>query len=450
LATAFGNGVWQRRLTTAAKISHNGFFVPAVETKKQTAIFKRNLTTPLDLFNALKTSRPFLFKTRKKIYSIIMDDRKKQIEELEQSRRENQAALDSLLERLGENLLSRAGESGVENTEEYRRLKKEIADSEDSIKTVEEQIRRFRELEERISAKEQEDSAHSKELAGIYSRLGKTLFEENSDVYAVFTGPFREQAEALVVKARSLEDRLAELEQKEGSNVFTWIGKSAQGLVLRSFLTKTQENLEQLYRSAGERYSRDDARLETPAEGPAAFLLDELEQARNRAKSLSEDLVKLREEKRRISENFGAEGSPVKQIQTLKNNIAHVRDNLRILYRRFGAEASSIIGPAPEGVDLSEQARERKGFINALIDDDDRNILNEAARINSAIRDNERTIEKLRASLAIDEEKAKIEKCRRLIEDKRKRIAEAEKDIADFEESIKDSEKYIEELQKIL
>jgi predicted nucleic acid-binding Zn-ribbon protein len=388
-----------------------------------------------------------------------MDDRKKQIEELEKSKRENQAALDSLLERFGETLLGRIGEEtsaegAGEDIEEYRRLQKEIAGFEASIQAVEEQIRRFRELEEKIELKEQEDNSRSKEMAGIYTRLGKAVLEDSA--YTEFTVPFREQTETLVTKVRSLEGRVEELDQKEGNNVFAWIGKSAQALVLRSFLTKAQDNLEQLYRSAGERFSRgENARTESAAEGmpkgdesfhgDIAALLGEIEKAKNESRALSEELVKLREEKRKISEGFGIEGSPLKQIQTLKNHIAQARDNLHILYRRFGAEAAGA-GP----VDQSGAGEERRRFIEPLIAGDDRLLQADALRISGAIRDAETAVEKLRASLAIDEEKAKIEKCRRSIEDKRARITEAEKDIAGFEESIKNSEKYIEELRKLL
>ncbi|MDR1574757.1 MAG: hypothetical protein LBS37_02020 [Treponema sp.] len=377
-----------------------------------------------------------------------MDDRKKQIEELEKTKRENAAALDSLLERFGESLLSRLGEqepdvdgavSGEET--EYRRLRKEIADSEAAILNAEEMIRRLKELEEQIELKEREDGERAKNLAGVYARLGKALFGLAGDgAYGEYTAPSREQAEALVTKIRSLEERLTELEQKEGSNVFAWIGKGAQGLVVRSFLIKARDNLEQLYRSTGERCSRRD----NPAYGAVppeiTGLLTEIEQSREAARSLSADLAKLREERRGISERFGAEGGPLKHIQTLKNRIASAREELRVLYRLFGARAASL--KEAEGADRS--------LVDALITGDDSSFLDEAGRINRATEDAVVAIEKLRASIAIDDEQAKIEKYRKLIERKRDRIAEAEKDIAEFNGSIHEAEKYIVELRKLL
>jgi peptidoglycan hydrolase CwlO-like protein len=375
----------------------------------------------------------------------IMDERKKQIEELEKNKRESQADLNALLERFGESLLGRAGaDAAVEEsgtvTGEYHRLRKEIADSEADIRAVEEQVRRLRELEERIEAKEREDSAHAKDLSGLRGRLGKLLLDDDTGAYADFTRPFREQAEALILKIHSLDGRVGELEQKEGNNVFAWIGKSAQGLVLRSFLAKAQDNLEQLYRSAGERYNRrDNARTDIQESRELAELGTLIEQVQAQARERSRELAELRDERRKIGDEFGAEGGPLKQTQNLRNHIGQAREELKILYRRFGAEASESGG-----------MRERSPFIESLVCAEDQALLEDIARIERQIRDHERTTEKLRASLAVDEEQAKIEKCRRSIEDRKVRIAEAEKEIAGFEENIADSKKYIEELQKLL
>jgi hypothetical protein len=390
-----------------------------------------------------------------------MDDRKKQINELEQRKREQIVSLDALLTRLGETLLSRVNNTSPENdpalgeSAVFRRLKNDIADSETAIQAVEVQIRRFRELEESIAAKEQEDAAGSKELTVIYGRLGKLLLDVASRTgtnaagmaagMAAFCAPYRDQAEALLTKVLSLEERLAGLEEKGSGNVFTWIGKNTQGLVLRSFLTKAQENLEQLRRNVGERYSRVDTGKAPGGEVDSAFpetvavedLCTEIEQKRAQARALSQSLTELKEERRKISGSFNNEGDPLKQIQTLKNHIAHVRDELKALYRRIGAEAALI------------DSTERRQVIDTLITPDDKEILDNAARINRLIHDDETAIEKLQASLAIDEERAKIEKYRRMIQDKKDKIVQAEKSIAEFEENIRVSETSIEKLQGI-
>jgi tetratricopeptide (TPR) repeat protein len=376
-----------------------------------------------------------------------MDDRKKQINDLEQRKREQGISLDALLTRLGESLLGRVNDSTLEEMELFRRLKNDIADSETAIQTVEEQIRRFRELEESIEAKEQENSAGSKELAIVYGRLGKLLLDLAADAagnYVDFCAPYRDQADTLYTKVLSLEERLSGLEEREGGNVFTWIGKNAQGMVLRSFLTKAQESLEQLYRNVGERYCRRDRDDEansgsSSSENTAvAEFCAEIERRRAEVRVLSQELIDLKEERKEISGSFNAEGGPLKQNQTLKNHIAHVQDELKALYRRIGAEAASI-----DGV-------ERRDIINALIKPEDQETLDNAVQISRLIRENERAIEKLQASLAIDDEKEKIEKYRKMIQEKKDKIAQAAKNIAEFEEGIRVSETAIEKLQSLL
>jgi hypothetical protein len=382
-----------------------------------------------------------------------MDDRKKQIGELEQRKREQIISLETLLTRLGEALLGREAGSGQEDTafEElavFRGLKKDIADSEAAILAVEDQIRRFRELEENIEVKEQEESAESKELAIVYGRVGKLLLDEaagSGDAAAAvadFCAPYRDQADALLTKVLSLEDRVTGLEGREGGNVFTWIGKNAQGLVLRSFLTKAQENLDQLRRTVGERYSRRDVAALPDSEnnnvGEIDILCGEIERKRAEVRVLSQELAELKEERRTISVSYNSEGGPIRQIQTLKNHITHVRDELKTLYRRIGAEMAGV-----DGI-------ERRQIIDSLIAPEDRDDLDNAAQISRSIHDSETMIVKLQASLDIDEENARIEKYRRMINEKREKIAQAEKNIMEFEEHIRVSEAGIEKLKALL
>lgn len=391
-----------------------------------------------------------VFKTCKKKYDYAMDNRKKQINELEQRKREQIVSLDTLLTRLGESLLNRAAGSFPDNDtsfEElavYRQFKRDIADSEASIHTVEEQMRRFRELEESIEAKEKEDSAGLKELAVVYGRLGKALLEEpGREPYAGFCAPYRNQAEALLNKVLSLEDRLSGLEEKEGGNVFSWIGKNAQGLVLRSFLARAQENLELLHRNVGERYTHNSTAIlpsgDTGYEngfGQTADienLCSEIERRRAESRIFQQEISDLKEEWRNISVSH--EGGPLRQIQTLRNHIVRVRDELKTLYRRTGAEAASL-----DGI-------ERRNCIDSLIMPDDSHDLDSAMRINRSIHDDEAMVDKLQTSLAIDEEKSKIDKYRRIIKDKKDKIAQAEKSIMEFEESIRISESIIKKLQ---
>jgi len=375
-----------------------------------------------------------------------MDDRKKRIDDLLKNSQESRASLNTLLENFGENLYSRSKDmqDKFEDINQYKVYLQDIVESNAAIGKIEEKNRRYKELEDAINSKESEEKARSREMARIYRRLGKALLENGA--YDNYTSLFKEQAGALTAKLESLEARIGELENKEGGNVFSWIGKSAQGLVLKSFLSKAQESQEQLYHNVGERYSTDRELLngdtgETLGDDDVAKILAEIFALRGVSKATLNELTLLKDEKRIISASFGIEGNPQKQIQSIKNHINQVKEALSDLYRKFGMQAAGIDEDIPP---------ERKYFIDTIVTAEDGEIIGRAARLNQSLLENEIAITKLRASLAIDEEKMKIEKYQRSIIDKKNKITDLENSIADLEDNVRDSEAHIQELQKQL
>ncbi|MCL2208549.1 MAG: hypothetical protein FWC19_00640 [Treponema sp.] len=367
-----------------------------------------------------------------------MDDRKKRIDDLLRNNQEARSSLDTLLENFGENLYSRTKntQADFDDIIQFNACLQDISDSNSTIGKIEEKNRRFKELEEAIENKEQEEKEREKELAVIYRRLGKTLLENKT--YDDYTSFFREQADALKAKLESLETRIGELDSKEGGNVFSWIGKSAQGLVLRSFHSKAQENQEQLYYNVGERFSN---RESVSRDDEVAIILTEIESFRNVSRSAMNALSVLKDEKRVISASFGIDGNPQKQIQNIKNHIIQVREELRQLYRNFGSQAA--------GIDENIKP-ERKYFIDTIVTAEDGEAIGRAVKLNQSIKDNDAAIAKLKASLAIDEEKNKIEKFKKQIEDKKVKITDLENDIRDLEDTVTESEKHIQDLEKQL
>ncbi|MDR2964357.1 MAG: hypothetical protein LBU88_01110 [Treponema sp.] len=367
-----------------------------------------------------------------------MDDRKKRIDDLIKNNRESEASLSTLLERFGESLYIRVNDMGEDSEDitQYNKYLEEIAEANKSISRIEEKNRRFMELEEAIAAREQEEKERVKEMAGIFRRLGKALLE--NPAYSDYTSFFKEQADSLKAKLESLETRIHEVENKEGGNVFSWIGKSAQGLVLKSFLSKAQESQEQLYYNIGEKYSQRGSASE---EDEVAGILLEITGLREISKAALDEISFLKDEKRIISASFGIDGNPQKQIQSVKNHIAHINEELRALYRKFGAQVA--------GID-EDITPERKYFIDTIVTAEDGEIIGRAARLSQSISENEKAINKLKISLAIDEEKNKIDRFQRSILDKKNRIDDLERDIAELENNVSVSENKVQELEKQL
>jgi chromosome segregation ATPase len=259
--------------------------------------------------------------------------------------------------------------------------------------------------------------------------------------YEVPAAAYQHQAESLISKIDSLEERLAELEDKDG-NVFVLMGKSVQGLITRSSLKKNKNSLEQIYRSAGEQFSRDDAEV-FETDGETAGLIGKIVKAKELSKNIEEELVSLREERGKISGVFSAHGGPVKYIQELGKNISKARAAQKLIARRFGEAAYDFSAAG------TKSAAKKKPFTD-IVTGDDKQILEKIKLVRSTISDYDEQIKKLTAAIAIDEERAVIEKMQKSIADQKKRITAAEETITEAEGRIVSSEKHISELEKDL
>ncbi|GHV17341.1 hypothetical protein FACS189493_4780 [Spirochaetia bacterium] len=363
-----------------------------------------------------------------------MDDRKKTIRELEDQKRRDEASIDTVLEKLGAALLPRIQDDSAADVAEYHHLLNEIREAEALIEAAQNDIAQLKSLEEDIQKKEQSSAGQSKELTARYTRMGEYIL--NEDDFEPFTQPYREQLEVLVPKIKSLEDRLGVLDDRGDANVFTWIGKNAKGMVLRSFLGKNQSNLQRIYAAAGEKFV-----LATPydavANAGAREILDDIEAARQVVRELGTELSGLREERRRITESFSAEGGPLKKIQVLERRIDNSREQLRAVYLRHGKQAEERAGDADAaGVSLFNEA--------------DRELLGQIAAFRDAIGNLEGHIIKLQASLDIDEERTKIARMEKSIAEHRQRIAAGEGAIAGLSHSIEEANNRLKELSKLL
>jgi hypothetical protein len=357
-----------------------------------------------------------------------MDQRKKKISELEKKKQESLCSLDLILEDLGARLLERIGEAGFPSADvaEYRRLKKEALESQDKIKAIEEDSLRLQALDDEIEAKEGLQTSRTGELTALFRDLGKEMLEDprNTEL-PVF---FRQQGDLLLCRVEALEARLADLDTREGANVFSWIGKSARALTTRLSLSKARNELHKLYETAGEQFSHPGG---TGTQAPRSGLLGKVQKLKKQTQDLTEELAALREKRRELAAHTGAGGGPLKHIRDLEKHIRRIKEEFAVLYRRFGGEAA---------------AGAKKKFA-ALLNKEDRQSLEKIDLLRKAVGDYEEEIEQLKASLGIDEAKREIEKLEKAIGGERDRIALAEKTIAGHTQKIAEARKRIEELE---
>ncbi|MDR1618895.1 MAG: hypothetical protein LBS06_07610 [Treponema sp.] len=362
-----------------------------------------------------------------------MDERIKTIGELESGRQEVLDSLNLLLEDLGETLMGRAGEGGgapgKAERAEYHRLLEEIDNAAGLVGKIEEDTVHLGELDESIRQTEEDTAAVKKDLSASHRKLGEAVLE--GDAYADLGAPFRAQQEILVPKIQSLEERLSELGGRTGANVFTWIGKGAQTVVIRGFLARARESLDRLYEQAGERFSRPEEAAAFAGGEPAALIAGAAA-LKQRTDSLAEKLAVLKAERRKIADALGAEGGAARRKGALERQIAILKGDLRVLYRGFGEAAE-------------KRAGKKSGA--SLLSPEDRLTLERIGAKRKTLKDYERKIQNIRTSMAIDGEKAEIEKLNKSIEEQRVRIAVAEKTIAELSGHIAEAEDNIKKLK---
>jgi len=371
----------------------------------------------------------------KEVIINLMDERKSIIRELEEKKRADTEARDRLLGGLGETLIKKMEEGGSFSESaggilaEYRGLRNEIAVSGDTIKSLEAEGLRLKELDDSISAKEGETSRLTKEFAEACTRLGKALLGAG---LGDFAASFRQQEDILLAKIEEQEQKSRELEEREGG-VLAWLGKNAQMAVSKALVLKNRSALQKVYRSAGEHYftSKPPGTLE----GEAAEAAANAEGIKGRMDSLADDLIILKGERKKLTDAFGVEGSPPRRIGALQKRIAFVKDEFPGLYLRLGSLAVK-----PEG----------KEALVSVLDGEDKAVLERAAFYQGTIEERELKIKKVKASISIDNEKAEIEKIKKAIANQRQKIAAANGEIAELEKQISEAEHNIDEFKLFL
>ena len=369
-----------------------------------------------------------------------MDDRKSLIKELEEKKKTLAEERNSLLQGLGETLLQRIGDAEPFSDSqaggpgavlaEYRRMKKEIAESNDGIKSLELDNIRLKELEERISAIENEQSQLKEELAQAHTSIGKATL--NAQDLNDITAALKTQEEALLVKIEEHEKALLELEE-QGGGILGWLGKNARTAVEKALLSKNRTDLEKLYLRAGMEYlSTAMAEL---ADEEAAKDAEKAVGLKVNMASLADELLSLKEERRKLGGGFGIEGSPSNRIKGLEKRIAQITKDFPAVYFRLGTLAAASGG---------------KETFAAFMSGDDPAVLEKAEALSSQIAEEELSIRKVNAAIRIDEEKAEIERLKKAIVAQQQKITAAEDAIKGIEDQIGDTEQHIVELETFI
>lgn len=377
-----------------------------------------------------------------------MDERKKSIRELEAKRRETLENLDKLRESWGETLLSRLDTEGSDrfagDLGQYRRFLETIVVFRGRIRTLEDDTLRLRDLEKALAEKDRAAAEKTGALQGLYIDLGELALQ--NDAAFDFEASLKAQAEDLTARIGARQERLGELEEGKRGGFFSWIGGSAQGALIRRQLSKSRSGLNRIYETAGEQFF---AALERQGESgedvPAGDIPARIRALKQESALLDESGASLREERAALRESLGVEGnsrnfSPAKKIRDLEQRIVREQEQLSAFCGAFGKRLYGLFAGGKEG----EGAGERSWLLA-----EDRNTLERTREMLEQIAGYEAGMEKLNASLLIDEKRGAIDKMKKSILSHRQRIAAGENAIAGLEKQIAETNRQIEELMKL-
>jgi hypothetical protein len=361
------------------------------------------------------------------VYSKSMDERKKNIKEWEQQKQEESRLVTRMLEDLGESLLSRA-DTG-EFSGDYQRICREIADSEGFIKAITEDVFRLKQTEEAVSLNERTRARVNEDLGRLYYGLGKEILEDPAQ--GEFSEPYHRQLTTLNDKGKSLEERIEALAGRDPANILVQMGRNTQAMLLRSSLEKNLAAVKRVYEAAGEQFAGRE-KGEPEGDGRNEAVPEEIRALWKQAEALGTGAVRLKEDRRKLADSLRTQGGPVKRLRALEKQIGRSKNELRMVCGTYG-----------------ELVLKKNRDEDGVFEQDDRRFIQKIEESRNYIDDIEKRIEKTKASLAIDEERAAIAKMEKSVLDQCGRIAAAQKAVEDLEERIRQAEQRIEELKKI-
>ncbi|MDR0599381.1 MAG: hypothetical protein LBG84_04780 [Treponema sp.] len=373
-----------------------------------------------------------------------MDARRGIIRDLTERRRENLLFRERTLEDLGKSLAERLSEDALPGAQgdDYRRFKREIADSEASIGVIQGSLKRVRELNEEIDVKRFEKKDRQEEAAILYEKLGRRVLEGEDGEPPAELRAYKRQHGSLLDRAASLQEKLRDLDYPREGGFLSWLRRVVQGMVIRSSLKRVGWEVNQVCRQAGEVYARalkspaaefaptgDLAAIpaaDSAAGGLGPLIRDTLSMLQILA-DLDEAIAVLEREKAKIQGSFGFKEGPQRRIKTLEELAGKRRRDLRELCYKVGEAAGSLL------TDSLEEA--------------DRAALEKAQRYGDSAAENGREIERIEAEIAIDRERDRIAKLERAVYSQKSRAADSEKNIAELNRKIGEASKRIEDLK---
>jgi hypothetical protein len=370
-----------------------------------------------------------------------MDERKKSILLLERRKAEELSRIRALLRELGRRLLERASPDGMVERELFDKARAERARLDEARRQVEEDAERAAAIDKAVAEAERQNAETARRLAEVYPDLGETALAD--EAFAVFAAPYKARVDAVRQKLDELQGRLRDVDGKSGANVFVWLGKNAQSLVLKSFLAKTEASLRRIYAEAGAEFVRGGpcgvnaggvSEAGVPGEGALGAGFASVRALWDESEERMRLVASLKEEKRVILDSFGHGGSAGRKKAEIARQAGELDRQIDEIYLRLGRKA---------------EEPSTRAEVQRLFDAEADGFLADVLRRRGMVNEYDAQTAKLKASLDIDEERAEIARLERSIAEQQARITAAQGVVARCEKDIAGANERIAGLMKV-
>ncbi|MDR2048658.1 MAG: hypothetical protein LBP69_04320 [Treponema sp.] len=355
---------------------------------------------------------------------------KNRIRELDGERQEFLQSRDKTLENLGESIFGRLADGAFPGEEsDYRRFRREIADSEQTIGTIKDALARLKLLDEEINVKNEEKCDRKEELEILLTALGKELLNGPYDLPESLAACKR-QFTLCLSRKESVEERIQDTE--DGFGVFSRISGGIKAMIFRLSLKKYETLLSRICCDAGAKYldaKKGESEIaELPVLGP--LFRDALSLSRVK-EELEEALRTLEGEKRKIEASLGGRaGRASGRIRALEGQAEENRKKLGELYRKMG-----------------ENAAADHPSVSGMLTGQDRAVLEEAGRLRKNADEKTGEIAKIEAAISINRELVELSRLEKAMDREKSKMAEEERTMAELNRKISETKTRIETLK---
>ena len=369
-----------------------------------------------------------------------MENKERQIKDLEEKIRDREKAVNDLYEKIGEILFAadddkKEGSLAFKLLNDISELDKELSLERQRIDNILAAVERADEIESLRKNLMQKIRSIEKDNVSNFETIGRAAFEAYKDGELPadkYSDIFKDIVNTMIKIDDSENERDRIAERGKNGKFLDKIRLKARALYLKNVVSSNYLQLQRQYKKAGEKICNSELVMNLEAESVEKALqpfrenLQGIEKLELEDKKLDSETAKLRGS----LEGLGAEVNPIRTVNDIEKHINELYEKRRLLL----CETGEIIVLNPKDP-LAKPA-------------DVKNLLKDIAKENSAIAAYEEEIKRCEAEMEIDRQNREIRALNKKISGFEEKISNYNQEADQLKEKIQAAEENIKKLEK--